>query len=76
METIKGVYFYLRKIYDLIHKYNKNFEMVVFDSILKEDRSVLHGNTILFEMRPSGNWNMLLDQILQNDRIIRFLSEK
>ena len=61
---IEDVYIYLTKIYELIGKYNNNYKMIVFDSILNEDKSNLNKNIILKEMMPCDNWNMLLNQIL------------
>lgn len=61
---IEDVYIYLTKIYELVGKYNNNYKMIVFDSILNEDKSNLNKNIILKEMMPCDNWNMLLNQIL------------
>lgn len=62
---IEDVYIYLTKIYELIGKYNNNYKMIVFDSILNEDKSNLHKNIILKEMTPCSSWGILLRQILQ-----------
>lgn len=75
-DIIKGVYYYLTRIYNLISKYNNNFEIVVFDSILDEDRNDLHQNIYLFKMKQCGSWMMMLDQILENQSITKFLCEK
>lgn len=61
---IEDVYIYLTKIYELIGKYNNNYKMIVFDSILNEDKSNLNKNIILKEVMPCDNWKMLLNQIL------------
>ena len=37
---IEDVYIYLTKIYELIGKYNNNYKMIVFDSILNEDNPI------------------------------------
>jgi hypothetical protein len=64
-EIINNVYFYLTKIYELINMYNNNNEMIVFDSILNEDKSNLNEKIILYEMNSCNNLNELLNQILQ-----------
>jgi len=68
--VIKNVYSYLTKIYDLINMYNNNNKMIVFDSILNEDKSQLNEKITLYEMNACGNWIGILDQILQKNIII------
>lgn len=67
---LKDVYKYLTKIYELIGKYNNNYKMIVFDSILNEDKCNLNKNIILKEMRPCNNLSILLEQILQYRNIL------
>ena len=67
---IKNVYSYLTKIYDLINMYNNNNKMIVFDSILNEDKNKLNEKITLYEMKTCNNWHELLDQILQKNIII------
>jgi hypothetical protein len=67
---IKNVYSYLTKIYDLINMYNNNNEMIVFDSILNEDKKKLNEKITLYEMNSCNNWYELLNQILQKNIII------
>ena len=68
--VIKNVYSYLTKIYDLINMYNNNNKMIVFDSILNEDKSQLNEKITLYEMNACGSWIEFLDQILQKNIII------
>ena len=67
---IKNVYSYLTKIYNLINMYNNNNKMIVFDSILNEDKSELNEKITLYEMNPCNKWIELLNQILQKNIII------
>jgi len=67
---IKNVYSYLTKIYNLINMYNNNNKMIVFDSILNEDKSELNEKITLYEMNPCNKWSKLLNQILQKNIII------
>jgi hypothetical protein len=67
--VIENVYSYLTKIYDLINMYNNNNKMIVFDSILNEDKSKLNEKIKLYEMNTCNNWNQFLDQILQKNII-------
>ena len=69
-DLLNNVYFYLTKIYELINIYNNNNKMIVFDSILNEDKNNLHENIILYEMKSCNTWNELLNQILQKDNKI------
>ena len=68
--VIKDVYSYLTKIYDLINMYNNNNEMIVFDSILNEDKNKLNEKITLYELNACNNLYELLDQILQKKNII------
>jgi hypothetical protein len=68
--VIKNVYYYLTKIYELINVYNKNNKMILFDSILNEDREKLHKNIILYKMKSCKCFLGLLHQILQKDKEI------
>lgn len=67
---IKNVYSYLTKIYDLINIYNNNNEMIVFDSILNEDKNKLNEKITLYEMNTCNNFDELLTQILEKNIII------
>tara|TARA_B100001769_G_scaffold90749_1_gene69550 strand:+ start:4594 stop:5235 length:642 start_codon:yes stop_codon:yes gene_type:complete len=67
---IKNVYSYLTKIYDLINMYNNNNEMIVFDSILNEDKNKLNEKITLYEMNTCNDWSSLLTQILKKNIII------
>jgi len=67
---IKNVYSYLTKIYDLINMYNNNNEMIVFDSILNEDKNKLNEKITLYEMNTCNNCYELLTQILEKNIII------
>ncbi len=66
--TINGIdmcidiYIYLSKIYELIGKY-KNCKMIVFDTIKKEDKSLLNENIKLLELDECNSWNKLLVQM-------------
>lgn len=68
--VIKNVYSYLTKIYDLINMYNNNNKMIVFDSILNEDKNKLNEKITLYEMKTCNHWGELLNQILQKNIII------
>ncbi len=68
--VLKDVYSYLTKIYDLINMYNNNNEMIVFDSILNEDKNKLNEKITLYEMKVCNIWSELLDQILEKNIII------
>ena len=50
--------------------YNNNNKMIVFDSILNEDKSELNEKITLYEMNPCNKWTELLNQILQKNIII------
>jgi hypothetical protein len=62
-DVIYDVYFYLNKIYTLIGNYNSNYKMVVFDTLMKEEKSLLHKNIILREMNKCSGWIELLPQM-------------
>jgi len=68
--VITNVYSYLTKIYDLVNMYNNNNEMIVFDSILNEDKNKLNEKITLYEMNTCNNWVELLTQILEKNIII------
>ena len=68
--VIKNVYSYLSKIYDLINMYNNNNKMIVFDSILNEDKNKLNEKITLYEMNACNSSNELLNQILEKNIII------
>jgi hypothetical protein len=68
--VIKNVYSYLTKIYDLINMYNNNNKMIVFDSILNEDKNKLNEKITLYEMNTCNSCSELLNQILQKNIII------
>ena len=57
------------KIYDLINIYNTNIKIIVFDSILNEDKRDLNEHIKLYKMLPCYSWCELLNQIitLHND---------
>lgn len=66
-EVINDVYYYLTKIYELINMYNNNNKMIVFDSILNEDKGNLNEKIILYELNSCNHFVELLDQILQKN---------
>lgn len=63
-EIIKNVYLYLTKIYELINIYNTNNKIIIFDSILNEDKRELNENILLYEMHPCYSWCHLLNQVI------------
>ena len=65
--VVINVYHYLTKIYSLINRYNDNNQMIVFDTILNEDRNILNKNIILYEIERCGKWGELLNKILEKN---------
>ena len=59
---INNEYLYLSKIYELIGEYRKNYKVIVFDSIKKEEK-ILNENIILCELNKCDNWSELLPQM-------------
>ena len=66
-QVVCDVYYHLSKIYDLIGKFNKNYEIKVFDSLQNENKDLLDKNIFLYNI---SSWNTFDDLIRQVDNII------
>jgi hypothetical protein len=65
-QVTDNTYLYLSKLYALINKYNKNYKMIVYDSINNEKEEDLDENIILYKMESCNSWIELLQQIIKN----------
>jgi hypothetical protein len=65
--VINDVYGYLSKIYKLISKFRNNYKIILFDTILEEQISLLDENINLIKLNKCNSWGELLPQIREHD---------
>lgn len=65
--VIKDVYVYLSKIYKLISKFRNNYKIILFDTIQKEEISLLDENITLIKLNNCNCWSELVPQMIEHN---------
>ena len=62
-EVVENVYENMNNIYMLVKKYNKNINIMLFDSIQNENINILNKEIKIQKISPKNSWNMLFDEV-------------
>jgi hypothetical protein len=73
--VINDVYVYLSKIYKLISKFRNNYKVILFDTIQKEEISLLDENITLIKLNKCNSWGELVPQMIEHNFFTKSSSE-